>query len=467
MKTYAPINLTLYQIITPNITKEQIEEAFKVLRTQMITNQELYYAHHYQNLCTQLLNTNILLKGSLNSLGRKLGITAPSPVPYQGYNFSEMFRVNVLTKMGLSLQNEAILNIFAQSETTTPQIILESYRKVYPNLPVPTYEFVKRTTQRYQTTGVIGNVPKSDGVLPFWATDTHYSKLVRDRQYLFFTVKLPNLGSVTLKFRLPKKERFQGGKATRPTVFLNKKNQITFGFTIQKPAPALQNTQRGIGIDLGRVTPFVGTAIDTNGEYTPPFLPERKVNFLTSKIDKLLIHKQNLWVKQELNKERGHQDKSETLYTEYLRVRSKISRLKNERVLRVANQIMSIAQQYNASIILENLSWTPHSKWEHSIQQEAIQSKATRVGIRVKKVSPKNTSQSCPTCKNRITHSARATRCIQCQKTLNRDVLASRNIALKGIPVISSNSFIQSLHTRVTRPVTPGSIVSSVTRNTT
>lgn len=318
MKTYAPINLTLYQIITPNITKEQIEEAFKVLRTQMITNQELYYAHHYQNLCTQLLNTNILLKGSLNSLGRKLGITAPSPVPYQGYNFSEMFRVNVLTKMGLSLQNEAILNIFAQSETTTPQIILESYRKVYPNLPVPTYEFVKRTTQRYQTTGVIGNVPKS-----------------------------------------------------------------------------------------------------------------------------------------------------ETLYTEYLRVRSKISRLKNERVLRVANQIMSIAQQYNASIILENLSWTPHSKWEHSIQQEAIQSKATRVGIRVKKVSPKNTSQSCPTCKNRITHSARATRCIQCQKTLNRDVLASRNIALKGIPVISSNSFIQSLHTRVTRPVTPGSIVSSVTRNTT
>lgn len=76
------------------------------------------------------------------------------------------------------------------------------------------------------------------------------------------------------------------------------------------------------------------------------------------------------------------------------------------------------------------------SRWSHSQQQEAIIHATSRIGYRTKKVSAKNTSQSCHGCKARITHRKnRTVWCGVCKTVLDRDFNAAMNIAKFIFPV--------------------------------
>lgn len=418
-------------------------------------NQDVYYERCFGDLTQKLLTENIQVKGSLNSLGRKLGVTPPIPATYQLHNTAEMFRVSVLSKTSLFLQNELLQEIIMGQENPTPMNVLKAYKKNYPQHKAPTYRFIEQTINRLTKTGVTHGTPTGDGVLNFWATDMHYSKVTRAGHDIYFTLKLENIGLVTLKFRLPNKTRFEGGKITRPTVYLDQKGEIRFGFTIQKDLPKSTTPKptSTLGIDLGLVEPFVGTVVFGDGTHSSPYLPNRRTNYYARKIQSLKELSSLLFRKQNLNEQKGHESKSLVLKTERLRLRSKISRLKIEQSHALANQIVAIANHHNAIINLEKLNWVPNSSWDQARQQDMIEQKARTKNIKVRKINPKNTSNTCPRCGNTITHSARATHCINCSKSLNRDILASRNIAQSRKPQYLKQ---RSIQTRVSYPATTG-----------
>ncbi len=463
MKTIVtPINLVKYEVITPGVNTAQVNAALRTMMVWLKSNQTEYYRNGLDTLSTKVLDESVRFTGSLNSLGRHLGITPSIPASYQAFNLAEMYRTSVLMKTVGYTQNQALYEVLGQYSTEpTVKEVLQTFKEQYPHLHAPKWSYIQRTITTYYSKGVVQGTPTPDGTLPFWATDTHYSKVSRDSRVVFFTLKLEGLGPVTLKFNLPNKARFTEGKLSRPTVFVDKKGKLGFGFTLQTLVDSPTTTSRYLGIDLGRVTPYVGTILDKN-TYSQPIVPNKQVNLLSQKIEKLGNLSQSLWVKEELNKRKGHTKKYEVLRVERLRVRSKISRLKQERVHRVSTNIVNIAHKYNATILLENLSWVPASKWEQSLQQTAIEEKATRRSIKVRKVNPKNTSQTCTERQSKVTHSGRNAKCSSCSKELDRDVLGSRNIA-RNLTKVSFNGLLQVRvrtkmpgTTRYPEPVTTG-----------
>lgn len=469
-----PINLTKYEVITDDVSTQQVDAELRSLMGVFATNQQAYYDTSFEQLARSLMSDNVPVKGSLNSLGRKLGITASHSPVYQQYNFHEMFRASMLMKMGGYLQSNIIISIINNLDTPDVRKVLEVFKKEYGVFSQPTHSFVKRTIESLLNKGVIHNTPTSDGVVPFWASDTHYSKVTRDKNSVYFTVKLANIKQVTLRFTLPDSERFKGDKVTRPNVYLDRKGNVRFGFTVQKNVPLTLKTANTVGVDIGVVQPFTATAM-TPEVYSPPYHPNKRINTISKKITSLSTLTDKLWVKEQLNTHTNHPHKALILNTERKRVRGKISRLKLERSHHIANQLVQIALHYNATIILEELSWTPNSKWEKSIIQTSITDKAATRGVRVKKINPKNTSQSCSSsCGKKVKHSGRSTKCVSCAKVLDRDILASRNIARKDSKGFENSfkqlSSVKSLRTRVTNPVTPGeptNYVNPLTRITT
>ena len=117
-------------------------------------------------------------------------------------------------------------------------------------------------------------------------TTVNYHKQGRE---LYLSIPFKDMGRITLSFTLPKSERFQGFKTSRPTVILNHKGQITFAFSIQKEVPKPTPTESVMGIDLGLVQPFTGTVI-ANGTYSQPIHPNHKVVHYQGKVQHLKKH---------------------------------------------------------------------------------------------------------------------------------------------------------------------------------
>lgn len=458
-----PLNFTKYTIENNSeTTVEQVDKELRSLIKWLKNNQTDYYNSSFTQLIHKLKNEEIAVKGSLNSLGRKLDINPPQSHSYQPYNTAEMFRTSILTKTAGYLQNDLIIETTqeltneTELEKITPKEVIKKFKALYPTYKAPKIQQVKIIIQRLLKNGAIHSKPSPDGVLYYWATDTHYSKVTSTDKHIYFSVKLENIGQLTLKFNIPNKDRFKNGKVTRPNVYINRKTgKLTFGFTIEKPAPELTNSKNYLGVDLGRVESFVGTVISQES-YSAPLRSNKKINLLSKRIDRLKALSSTIYAKELLNIERDHENKYDVLRTERSRIRSKVSRLKVERAHYIANQITEIAVSYNAVIVFEDLSWVPYSKWDQARVQEFTQDRAAKKGVRVRHTNPKNTSQLCNVCGVQVKHSGRATKCVKCLKKLDRDVLASRNIANKVAKKKLENLCQLSVPTRVSKPVTPG-----------
>lgn len=458
-KISVPINLTSYLVETPNVTRDMVEKQLRANLAWITHEQERFYESQAASLVTSMLEEATTIKGSVNSMGRALKINPVINAPYQAYNLAEMFRAIIVSKLGLLTQQEALKAIIVEMGNPTVTSVQSQYDKHYPFLKRLSSQYVKRTIERIVNTGALDAMPRPSAVLPFWATDTHYSKLKRDGRKIYFSFKVESKGVVTLVFELPKSKRFEGEKVTRPTVYINKKGELTFGFTIQKTAPKLQPATSILGVDLGRRTPFVGTIVSKQGQYSQPVMPSKRVNALSARIEKLDFIGAQLFAKETLNSERGHDHKTLILETERKRVRAKKSRLKKERAQVIARHITMIAEEHNAIIALEDLSWIPNSRWEQSLTSQAIVHASRTRGVRTRTINPKNTSQDCNRCGQKVTHSKRSARCIPCSRTLDRDVLASRNIAMRAGAVLK---YQVPLRTRVAEPVTTGHVTNYV-----
>lgn len=129
----------------------------------------------------------------------------------------------------------------------------------------------------------------------------------------------------------------------------------------------------------------------------------------------------------------------DTLELERHRTRVKRNRLLNAITWQIATEVEKHVSVHNPTVTnLEDLSWvnSKHgmSRWTHSRDQTAITHKLTRTGHKTRKVSPRNTSQSCHKCGNTITHKkgTRQVVCVDCHLVFDRDVNAALNIAARS-----------------------------------
>ena len=395
----------------------------------------------------------------LHQMGRELDIAPFEQTFHQSYNFAEMFRHNIM-QVSFGYLQKVALQVAIQNATsaaTHPKIedIRTEYENRFPQLAPPTSVVLKKTLEnRDKAVKPYCHKP----TLPFYATDGHYTKVTlkqeedrKDNNYLFFKINLPNRENVELKFKIPTGKRFNKiKKICKPIVYINNLNELIFNFAVEVEMVIQdkQLNQNVLGIDLGKVEPFVTSLISSNDNSNlhSPFFANKKINKLTKQIDNLYDLFGKIVAKEEICIKCNQKRKADVLAHESKLILAKIQKLKHEQATQIAVNINQIAEKYNAIIAFENLAWLEHKggKWNHS----EIQSKTEYLSKnKVVKVSPAYTSQNCSYCfkhnntKNKVSYDSqtRKTKCQHCKQILNRDVNASRNIAYLALIKLQEN----------------------------
>ena len=252
-------------------------------------------------------------------------------------------------------------------------------------------------------------------------------------------VKMPSYGLTKLYLELPDNtERFGTGKVCRPTIRLNNKGQVVFDIAVEHDTDERQ-TKKFVGVDLGKIEPFVATIIDPKGKHrSAPFHTQHKgrLGSLVKKEQQQRDLSRHLYKRANLCERYNRDQHAQILRTEAKRVSAKATRIKHEISQCIASQVVEIANQNDAHISLENLSWldAQGGRWPHAEIQSRIENMAKRYGLKVIKVNAKDTSKTCSRCGGKTSNNkiTRVSICSVCGFELNRDVSASREIALRA-----------------------------------
>ena len=459
--------MTDYQIVNSKkeTSLEQVDSDLRDMLSWLKTQENTYLSSvDYDRFVEKLLSGEFNPKGSLQSWARE-HLAPPANYTQQLHNTSEMFRQQVMEKSAGYTQRRALDNIFA-GYTEKPEYVKEvqdAFVEKYPHLTRPTSALVFNEIARYFDKGIkTTKKPRAAKTLKLYACDMFFAKAKLHEGFIFLSLKLPSSNLTELLFKVPDKERFKGDKVTRPTIRINKKDQVEFVFTIQKEVEELDTEGRFLGVDIGKVEPFVASAIDVdNKTHSAPVHVNAKINKQQEKIDSLFKLSDLLYQKSLRCKESKHTEKQKALLEERRRVRAKISRLKKEQATAIAHQLVAEAHKRKATIAVENLRWlrAKGGKWNHAEIHMAIESRAAREGVPVKRISAKNTSQKCSDCGGKLTKYAnRRVKCVKCAAVINRDVSASREIARRTGRAKFLKTFKQenSASTRMSYPVLVG-----------
>ena len=381
--------------------------------------------------------------GSLNSWGRKK--LSRYNFSFQKHNMNEMLVTNVVGALEAYAVSVGLFHVMStHTKETKPERIISHYRDTYPDAPQPTSGMVRAHLRRYHIKSERkASLPGVSAKLNLSACDTFFApKAFREENNplsIVVQLRTPHHGLTRIYLRLPdNKSRFSEGKVCRPTIRLNNKGQVVFDIAIEHEAQQ-RDTNRIVGVDLGKVEPFVATVIDPDDKYrSAPYHVQYKGR-LSSLVKK---EKQRrdlafyLYERADLCERYNRDQHAQVLRTEAKRVSAKATRIKHEIGQCIASQIVSVADQNDAHISLENLSWldSQGGRWPHAEIQSRIENTAKRYGLKVVKVSAKGTSRTCSHCGGKVSNNSktRVGTCTTCGSSLDRDVSASREIALRA-----------------------------------
>ena len=381
--------------------------------------------------------------GSLNSWGRKK--LSRYPFSFQKHNMNEMLVSNVVSVLEAYAVSVGLFQVMStHPKESKPEKIISRYRNTYPDAPQPTSGMVRAHLIRYHEKGERkASLPGVSANLNLAVCDTKFSpKSSRDENdplSIVIQLSTPHYGLTSIHLRLPENtERFGDGKVCRPTIRLNSKGKLVFDIAIEHEIDKRQ-TKKFVGVDLGRVEPFVATVIDPTTKHRSASYHvnyKRRLGSLVQAEKKRRDLSAYLYKRADVCSIHNRTDHADTLRTEAKRVSAKATRIKHEISQCVASQVVEIADQNDAHISLENLSWldTKGGRWPHAEIQQRIENTAKRYGLKVVKVSAKNTSRTCSRCGGKTINNSktRVGSCASCGFSLNRDVSASREIALRA-----------------------------------
>ena len=381
--------------------------------------------------------------GSLHSWGRKR--LSRYDFEFQKYNMNEMLVSNVVSTLELYAMSVGLFQMMStHPKETKPERILSHYRYAYPDAPQPASGIVRAHLIRFHKKGERkASLPGVSAKLNLAVCDTYFApKASRDDNdplSVVVQVKTPSYGLTKINLRLPENtERFGKGRVCRPTIRLNNKGQVVFDIAIEHKIDERQ-AKKFIGVDLGKVEPFVATLIDPESNHrSAPYHTnyKRRLGSLVKAEKKRRDLSAYLYERAEVCSIHNRTDHADVLRTEAKRVSAKATRIKHEISQCIASQVVEIAEKNDAHVSLENLSWldSQGGRWPHAEIQQRIESTAKRYGLKIVRVSAKGTSRTCSHCGGRTKNNTvtRVGACSVCGFSLNRDVSASREIALRA-----------------------------------
>ena len=394
--------------------------------------------------------------GSLNSWGRKR--LSRYDFEFQKHNMNEMLVSNAVSTLELYAMSVGLFQVMStHTKETKPEKILSHYKDTYPKAPQPTSGMVRAHLIRYHKKGERkASLPGVSTKLNLAVCDTYFApKTSRDNidpLNVVVQVKTPSYGLTKLYLKLPNdNERFGKGKVCRPTIRLNNKGQVVFDIAIEHEIQQ-RDTSKVVGVDLGKVEPFVTTIVDSgNNHRSAPYHAnyKRRLGSLVKKEQQRRNLSARLYKRADICSIHNRTDHADVLRTEAKRVSAKATRIKHEISQCIASQVVSIADQNDAHVSLENLSWldTRGGRWPHAEIQSRIESTAKRYGLKVVKVNAKDTSKTCSRCGGKTSNNSK-TRigvCAACGFSLDRDVSASREIALRATSNTRNRERMRSL----------------------
>ena len=442
--------MRFYDTVTRHrFTTENKVDAEKVSAdlAQMITwmaeaEREVLASAEFHNLALKALKGD-RPTGALTSWGRKK--LSRYDFEFQRHNMNEVLVSNVVSVLEAYAISVGLFQVMStHSSTTKPNQILSYYRDTYPDAPQPTTGMVRAHLRRYHINGDRkASLPGVSAKLNLAVCDTYFApKASRDKNdslSVIVQVKTPSYGVTKLYLKLPENnERFGEGKVCRPTIRLNNKGQIVFDIAIEHEVNQ-RDTSKFIGVDLGKVEPFIATVIDPETKHrSAPYHTnyKRRISSLVKKEQNRRDLSRHLYERAEICSIHNRTDHADVLRTEAKRVSAKATRIKHEISQCIASQIVSIAENNDAHIAVENLSWldSQGGRWPHAEVQSRIENTVKRYGLKVFRVSAKNTSKTCSRCGGKVSNNSktRVGTCNVCGFSLNRDVSASREIALRA-----------------------------------
>ena len=455
MKYYDAV--TRHRFTTENrVDVEQVERDLAQMVTWMAESErEVLASQEFHDLAVKTLRGD-RPTGSLNSWGRKR--LPRYDFEFQRHNMNEMLVSNVVGALELYAMNVGLFQVMStRPKETRPEKILSCYRGTYPDAPQPTSGMIRAHLIRYHKKGERkAPLPGVNAKLNLAVCDTYFApKTFRDEKdplNVVVQVKTPTYGLTRLFLRLPENnERFSNGKVRRPTIRLNVKGQVVFDIAIEHEINARQ-TKRIVGVDLGKVEPFVATVIDPESKHRSATFHanyKRRLGSLVKKEQQRRDLSRHLYKRADLCEKYNRDQHAQVLRTEAKRVSAKATRIKHEISQCITNQVVEIADQNNAHVSLENLAWldAKGGRWPHAEIQSRIENTAKRYGLKVTKVSARDTSRTCSRCGGRVSNNSksRVGTCSVCGFSLNRDVSASREIGLRAASNTRNRERMRSL----------------------
>ena len=422
---------------------EQVERDLAQMVAWMAkAEQEVLASQEFHDLAVKVLRGG-RPTGSLNSWGRKR--LSRYNFEFQKYNMNEMLVSNVVGVLELYAMSVGLFQVMrTHPSTTKPDRIISYYRDAYPDAPQPTSGMIRAHLRRYHVKGERkASLPGVSARLNLAVCDTYFApKTFRDEKdplNVIVQVKTPSRGVTKIHLRLPDNtKRFSEGKVCRPTIRLNNKGQVVFDIAIEHEMQQ-RDTNKVVGVDLGKVEPFVATVINPKDKHrSAPFHAnyKRRLGSLVKKEQQRRDLATHLYEKADLCERYNRDQHAQVLRTEAKRVSAKVTRIKHEISQCIASQVVKNADQNNTHVAVENLSWldAKGGRWPHAEIQHRIENTAKRYGLKVVKVSAKNTSRTCSRCGGKVSNNSktRVSTCTTCGFELNRDVSASREIALRA-----------------------------------
>lgn len=434
MEVKIPLKLKDFQVVSNNTTKEEVKSDLKGILNFMYEEENAIFesSDKFFNVCRYLRNNK---KQQANSMGRYMELNTSVEYSYQNYNINEIFRTTVIGKVYGYIQSANIFRILNDFESRNYKEIKKIYKERYIT-KTPKEQVIKAHIHRFFEKGqAVASRPSAAKEFNTSQADMYFcTKPEIKNGNIFITIKLSK-GKTTLKFRIPKSKRFLENfeKYSRPNVVIEN-GKLVFIFTVFKEVKE-KEYKNLLGVDIGKLESFVATAVYVDEKkHSAPFYATKDVNVLTKRIDGLFREIERIDNKIKINKKCNHLEKVEILKVERQRKRNKISVLKEKKTELQARAVVKIADRTKSAIVIERLNWSDKSgKWERSIIQEKTKNLAKANGIEVFEINPRDTSKRCWKCGEKITYNnkTRQTKCKKCEIKVDRDVLASRNIAKK------------------------------------
>lgn len=227
-------------------------------------------------------------------------------------------------------------------------------------------------------------------------------------------------------------------KWSLPTVQIANNGEIVFYFSVQEEIP----TRTGIhhaGVDLGVKELYTAAIINKTGARVADYHTSNRLKQLQRTNIRLV--RERSFVRAKIQKYQAYGLDTAVLVMNQSRLSAKITRQGKNIALNAGQELARKLSKHDIAVLnVEELNWVSgtvssevgsNHSFQHARLQGAIEHANLRNGIRVRKVSARNTSQLCHSCTNTITHDTkkRSVYCGECKLTLDRDFNAAMNIA--------------------------------------